>query len=412
MANTRDAIGDQATIDALVNETLTQLEEDEIIVLANYALQWNSGLKSIYLPNAQIIGLHALYNCDNLTQIILPKVSRIKNNGICNCDKLTSITLPQIQIISSYGLCTNYNLETINLSSDKKKQLFGSAFVYDAKLKNLFINGSQVSTLSSTDVFYGTSIGRKQGAIYVPSNLVQTYKNATNWSDFIIADMNDYPLMDYSTISDDWDTIVNNDNYINDYSVGDVKKMNLGSFGDVYFELVGKGVDIKTDGTGTARMTWVLLDPFIKRSFHNTEPSDAIHYNTSDIRNYLINTILPQMPNSIKNAIVPVNKNTGIRVDGNTIRDGMQTTESIWLLSYYQLSTNTLMETYGPNYSFNGIRGKKFLPNATNVEYWTRSDGYNKNYGYYMSASQEDTNCGSSQAPITNQKGVVFGFCI
>jgi len=147
--------------------------------------------------------------------------------------------------------------------------------------------------------------------------------------------MNDYPLMDYSTISDDWDTIVNNDNYINDYSVGDVKKMNLGSFGDVYFELVGKGVDIKTDGTGTARMTWVLLDPFIKRSFHNTDPSDAIHYNTSDIRNYLINTILPQMPNSIKNAIVPVNKNTGIRVDGNTIRDGMQTTESIWLLSYY-----------------------------------------------------------------------------
>ena len=200
MANTRDAIGDQATIDALVNETLTQLEEDEIIVLANYALQWNSGLKSIYLPNAQIIGLYALYNCDNLTQIILPKVSRIKNYGICDCDKLTSITLPQIQIISSYGLCKNYNLETINLSSDKKKQLFGSAFVYDAKLKNLFINGSQVSTLSSTDVFYGTSIGRKQGAIYVPSNLVQTYKNATNWSDFIIADMNDYPLMDYSTM--------------------------------------------------------------------------------------------------------------------------------------------------------------------------------------------------------------------
>jgi len=70
------------------------------------------------------------------------------------------------------------------------------------------------------------------------------------------------------------------------------------------------------------------------------------------------------------------------------------------------------METYGPNYSFNGIRGMKFLPNATNVEYWTRSDGYNKNYGYYMRASQEDTNCGSSQAPITDQKGVVFGFCI
>ncbi len=410
MANTRDSLGDQVTIDSLINRTLTQLEDDEIVVLGNHALYYNTALTSLYFPNLIRVGNYACRDCPKLTSIELPKVQTINNYGFYNCD-LTSIELPKIRTINTAAFGYNKHLQLVNLSSIQKKTIRDSAFYQNYKLKNIIINGPEVSTLSSTSAFTYTPIWRKQGAIYVPTNLVKSYQSATNWSNFLIADINDYPLTDYSTISDDWDTIINNDNYMTDYNIGDIKIMNLGSFGNVYFELVGKGMDIKTDGSGTARMTWVLLDPFVTQKFQNT--GYVKNYNDSDIKKYLMNTIYPKMPNNIKNAIVPVNKTSSV-YQGTVIKDGLITTETIWLLSDHEVFNNaTTYEQIGPSYNIANRSTSRYkhlngiMDSDYGVTYWLRSVSYSSSANivsyYYGSGYSSNQN---------SNAGVVFGFCI
>lgn len=72
MANTRETMGDQATLDALINHTLTELYEDGVTALAAYALYGNTGLQRLTLPGATSIGAYALYGCSALTALVLP----------------------------------------------------------------------------------------------------------------------------------------------------------------------------------------------------------------------------------------------------------------------------------------------------------------------------------------------------
>ena len=51
MSNTRDSLGEQATLDGLIAHTLTSLEEDGITNLASYAFYNNINLTNVIFPN-------------------------------------------------------------------------------------------------------------------------------------------------------------------------------------------------------------------------------------------------------------------------------------------------------------------------------------------------------------------------
>ena len=76
-------------------------------------------------------------NCTSLTSIDLPVCTSIVNAAFDSCTKLTSIKLA---------------------------------------------NASIICTLSNSDAFKNTPIANKAGYIYVPDELVEQYKKATNWS--------------------------------------------------------------------------------------------------------------------------------------------------------------------------------------------------------------------------------------
>lgn len=58
------------------------------------------------------------------------------------------------------------------------------AFADYTCLKNLVITSTELVELQGTHAFKNTLIGSGNGAIYVPANLVDTYKTAPNWSKF------------------------------------------------------------------------------------------------------------------------------------------------------------------------------------------------------------------------------------
>ena len=61
-----------------------------------------------------------------------------------------------------------------------------AAFQWETALRTLILRGNSVCKLDTTAAFTGTPIQTSStaGAIFVPDNLVNTYKSATNWSTF------------------------------------------------------------------------------------------------------------------------------------------------------------------------------------------------------------------------------------
>ena len=90
------------------------------------------------LPAATSIGTNAFYGCSSLTTVALPAVTSIGAGALRNCSALTSLTLPK----------------------------------------------NQVATLSNISALQGTPIASGTGYIYVPDNLVDQYKAATNWATY------------------------------------------------------------------------------------------------------------------------------------------------------------------------------------------------------------------------------------
>lgn len=386
MANTRDTIGDQATVDGLVNHTLTSLEEDGISAVGNYALYNNTALTSVNFPNATSLGEYAMAGCTGLTSLAFPKVNTI----------------------GSYTFSNDTNLTDVSLTGSGTKTIYGYAFNGCTKLKHLVIGSSSMSTLISTNAFVGTPISRKEGAIYVPTALINTYKSNTNWSNYFITDMANYPLSDFSTISDSWATIIANSNYDTDYSIGDTKTIDLGAQGTHLMVLVAKNTDNKADGTGKARMTWVSNTILTTRHLMNSTATTTGGWADCSMRSYLTDTIKPLIPETIRNAIVPVTKVSSTYESSAIVPNGQTTTDDVWIPSAQEIFGGSLYETDGVTYTtyFNSATARtKYLNGSTSL-WWLRSASSTTKFRDVAS----NGNVTNDNASGTS--GVVLGFCI
>ena len=86
------------------------------------------------------------------------RISSLGNYALCQCESLSSVDLKSVTTIGRYGM---YGCE--NLSS-------------------LIIRGSTVCVLFHLEAISASGISSKNGFIYVPSDLVESYKTATNWT--------------------------------------------------------------------------------------------------------------------------------------------------------------------------------------------------------------------------------------
>lgn len=125
--------------------------------------------------------------CTSLTTVPQLNLSNVTNASqmFISCTSLT--TIPQLDFSkvtdTSYMFYACTSLTTLDFSNIKK---IGSAFAQSASsLSTLIIrNSTTLATLESTDAFSYTPIESGTGYIYVPDDLVDSYKQATNWSTF------------------------------------------------------------------------------------------------------------------------------------------------------------------------------------------------------------------------------------
>ena len=327
--------------------------------------------------------------------------------GLGYATKLTSAKAPAT-LVDGYAFANDTNLEVVDLSATSGTvTIANNAFGGCTNLQHVIIRSSTMATLSSTGAFTGTPIALGEGAVYVPTSLVATYKANTNWSNYYIADIADYPLSDFSTVTDSWSTIIANNNYATAYTVGDTKLVDLGTFGKHYFELVAMDEDTKVSG-GKARMTW-LNKNLLTTHVMNSNGTTTGGYDASDMKSWLTSDVLPQLQSEIRNAIVPVTKISGTYKNNAVVVNGQSTTESLWIPSEYEIFGTTTYENTGAQYSKFDTAAKRIKYNLATGSagvWWLRS-AYSGTLFRYV-----DYNGSAVYYNASYTNGVVLGFCI
>lgn len=381
MANTRDTLGDQATLDALVADTLSSFEENDLKKLRSYGIYKRQTLEKLKLGifKSGEINSYAIYYCSNLKEIEL-------NTGMRS-------------IYSSWN--NNNNLEKLILS-----------------------NSNTINTLYNASTLASTKIAKMQGAIFVPSNLLSDYKTSSNYLPYryLIFPIGSSPETNhYATITDSWTDILaacNDGTYVSKYNVGDTAAVLID--GNYYlFEIVAKCNDMNTatadtaeplssDNTKFAHLTWLLTNCYSSAKMNNSG-TNAGGWDSSIMKSWLNSTVFALLPQELQNGILAVDKTCqqGKADSGTTTTS---TNNKLWLPSAREIFGGSSYESSGLVYTtqFSSANARiKFDNTGATKSWWTRSAS-SAYTGHFRSVNSY----GSVNDSYANYSyGAVFGFC-
>jgi hypothetical protein len=208
------------------NDNLTEYKNDSIAQIKDCAFYEHNKLKNVSAANATKIGGYAFSSCDWLQTINAPNVENIGENAFYGCRNLVNVNFPLLTEIGSLGFCgcaldsadfpllTKINMQVFNGCFNLKEVYFPlvtalgnkafsgcnqletadfpaltniSTLVFNRciALTSLYLrHPDTVCYLAGTNSFDNTPIASGTGYIYVPSELIDGYKEANRWSTF------------------------------------------------------------------------------------------------------------------------------------------------------------------------------------------------------------------------------------
>lgn len=184
-----------AIVDGMIERTLTSIENHSAKSAGTATFANNTLLTSVKLYGVTSIGSQAFMGCSNLIEVELPKTTSVGVYSFQNCSKLIEVNLPEAISIGMDGFAICSKLQRLYVP--KLQSIGNGAFRNCRSLKALIIEqtdkicsllNAAVFTncnhiLGTVDTTYNPD-GLKDGYIYVPDALVDSYKVATNWSQY------------------------------------------------------------------------------------------------------------------------------------------------------------------------------------------------------------------------------------
>lgn len=164
---------------------ITDVNLPNVINISYNSFRGCTKLKAISLPHCQIAGGSSFYGCSNLEAVSLPSCHTLGTGALGSafwgCSKLSQVSLPLVTTIMSFTFRDTV-IQKIDFLS--VNNIESRAFIYARQLDTLILRNSNVCVLENIDAFDSTKIAAGTGYIYVPDNLVDSYKIATNWVTF------------------------------------------------------------------------------------------------------------------------------------------------------------------------------------------------------------------------------------
>lgn len=129
------------------------------------------------------LGIEVFRNYESLAVVDFPSVTSAGVNIFYACYALHTVNLPSLISISSNMFAYSSLLKRLDFPS--VESISGGAFSGCSRLVTVILRKADtVCTLENVSAFSGTSIAKGTGFVYVPDDLVEQYKAATNWSTY------------------------------------------------------------------------------------------------------------------------------------------------------------------------------------------------------------------------------------
>ena len=202
MANTIDILTDDIVFKQLVERTLVEYIDDSIDRIGDYGFSYCGNLTKVECTNLLELASSALAYCGGLQYAIFPKVSAIWDyafiddyslleadypsiteiRAFCfyNCSSLLRVNTPSVIKIGGNALQNCNQLTT--LSFPEVREIGINAFAGDNSLKEIHIGTKITDNVCILEDI--NAIPETIESIYVPADLVENYKTATNWINF------------------------------------------------------------------------------------------------------------------------------------------------------------------------------------------------------------------------------------
>ena len=183
----------------VINKTCSELVNSKITTITTGFQQDNKNLWRVELPAAVTSGESTFTGCSNMTVFKMPALKKVTSGAFANMPKMTSFYFPSLETMKGWGYNFNQDKAVERIYFPKLTSEIGnSEFNNCLKLTALILGADSVCTLSNVNAFGYTPINRYNntiGYIYVPRALVDSYKTATNWSNYAdqIRAIEDYP---------------------------------------------------------------------------------------------------------------------------------------------------------------------------------------------------------------------------
>ena len=150
-----------SNMDGILTRQGTTIRNDRITYLGMEVFRNYNSLAIVDFPNVTSSGVNIFYACYGLRTVNFPKLISISSNMFAYSSLLKTLDFPSVESIS------------------------GGAFSGCSRLVTLILRKADtVCTLENVSAFSGTPIAKSTGFVYVPDDLVEQYKAATNWSTY------------------------------------------------------------------------------------------------------------------------------------------------------------------------------------------------------------------------------------
>lgn len=185
---------DAMAINQFLGGTLIDFSNANLTGITSGGFAYQRNLVSVDLPNVTAIeNADCFYNCNKLESVNLPNLINVNTSRfIIGCTALKNIVLPKLKILGNNSISYTDGLEKIDFHTIQS--IGNYVFAGCDNLVTVILRSNTVCSLAKS-CFANTPIANGTGYIYVPSALVESYKTATNWSDFAnqIRAIEDYP---------------------------------------------------------------------------------------------------------------------------------------------------------------------------------------------------------------------------
>lgn len=172
--------GDTSIEDSLVTRTATEYTNSRVTSIGGRAFSECSALASVDFPQATSIGSYAFGGCTALTSVNFPQVINGGTGMFQFCSALTSVKLPCMSGVPMQAF--QYCSALVSAEFPAARWINNVAFDECSALKTLILSNSTQCRLNAK--LSDTPIASGTGYIYVPDDLVDSYKAATNWSTY------------------------------------------------------------------------------------------------------------------------------------------------------------------------------------------------------------------------------------